>query len=68
MQDYGFVVCGSGSAASLAAARFSENLAVRALLIEARGSRDSSEVITSGKWQMNLGSERDWGFAAQPNP
>jgi choline dehydrogenase len=68
MQDYGFIVCGSGSAGSVVAARVSENLAVRVLLIEAGGSGDSSEVMSPAKWPMNLGSERDSGFAAQPNP
>ena len=26
------------------------------------------EVMEAGQWPMNLGSERDWSFQAQPNP
>jgi choline dehydrogenase len=50
------------------AARLAENPEVSVLLIEAGGSDDVPEVMTPAGWPANLGSERDWGFSAQPNP
>lgn len=41
---------------------------MRVLLLEAGGSDDVPEVMNPGRWPLNLGSERDWAFAAQPNP
>ena len=38
------------------------------LLIEAGGTDDVPEVLTPGQWPLNLGSDRDWQFVAQPNP
>lgn len=65
---YDFIVCGSGPAGSAVAARLAENPEVRVLLIEAGGSDDHPEVMNPGRWPQNLGTERDWAFAAQPNP
>ena len=38
------------------------------LLIEAGGSDGVDAVLDPAQWPANLGSERDWGFRAQPNP
>lgn len=41
---------------------------MRVLLIEAGGSDELPEVLEPTQWPLNLGSDRDWAFVAQPNP
>src|SRR6266404_2476212 len=65
---YDFIVCGSGSSGSVVARRLAENAKVSVLLLEAGGSDDMPSVMEAGQWPLNLGSERDWAFVAQPNP
>jgi choline dehydrogenase len=64
---YDFIVCGSGSSGSVVARRLAENPDVTVLLIEAGGSDDVASVTEAGQWPLNIGSERNWNFEAQPN-
>jgi choline dehydrogenase len=65
---YDFIVCGAGSSGSVVARRLAENPAVRVLLLEAGGSDELPAVFDPLQWPTNLGSARDWGFQAAPNP
>src|SRR5262249_12048736 len=65
---YDFIVCGSGSSGSVVAGRLAANSDVSVLLIQAGRSDDAPAVMEANQWFLNLGSERDWGFRAQPNP
>jgi choline dehydrogenase len=66
--SYDFIVCGPGSFGAVMARRLAENPDVSVLLIEAGGSDSLPEVEMAAGWPLNLGSPRDWGFAALPNP
>lgn len=65
--SYDFIVCGAGSSGSVVAARLAENPEVSVLLLEAGGSDEAASVIEPAQWPLNLGTERDWGFMAEPN-
>jgi choline dehydrogenase len=66
--SYDFIVCGSGSSGSVVARRLAETGRASVLLLEAGGTDDVPSVSEPGQWPANLGTERDWGFQAVPNP
>jgi choline dehydrogenase len=67
-RSYDFIICGGGSSGSVIARRLAENPDSQVLLIEAGGNDDAESVLDPALWPTNIGSERDWGFQAQPNP
>jgi choline dehydrogenase len=64
---YDFIVCASGSSGSVVARRLAENADVNVLLLGAGGSDELPCIMDPSRWFLNLGSERDWAFVAQPN-
>lgn len=66
--DYDFIVCGAGSGGSVVASGLASNPDIRVLLLEAGGDDEAETVLDPAQWPLNLGSERDWGFLAEPNP
>jgi len=65
--QYDFIICGSGSSGSVMARRLAENPQLSVLLIEAGGEDNVPSVNHPGQWFLNLGSERDWNFRAEPS-
>ena len=64
---YDFIVCGGGAAGCVIARRLAEDPAVSVLLLEAGGSDRVPAVLDATLWMSNIGSERDWGYKAQPS-
>ncbi len=67
-RQFDFVVCGAGPAGSVIAGRLAADQDVKVLLLEAGESDEVEQVMDPNLWVNALGTERDWGFIAEPNP
>jgi choline dehydrogenase len=67
-KSYDFIVIGCGSGGSVVAGRLAAESDADVLLLEAGGSDQVDNVRIPAMWPTNIGSERDWGYSANPSP
>src|SRR5262245_24040293 len=63
---YDYIVIGAGASGSVVARRLAEDLNKQVLLLEAGGDDLITNILVTESWFMNIGTERDWAFAAEP--
>lgn len=68
MDEYDYVIVGSGTAGSVLAHRLSADPSRRVLVLEAGYGRIPAEVDDSRSWFLLLGGQVDWGYQSVPQP
>ncbi len=68
MDQFDYVVVGGGSAGCVIAARLSEDLQNRVLLLEAGAADGPANMAVAPAWPSLIGSEVDWGYAISQQP
>jgi len=68
MEEFDYVIVGSGTAGSVLANRLTEDPDVRVLVLEAGGNWIPENVDVAPLWFTLLGSEVDWGYSSVPQP
>ena len=65
--SYDYVVIGSGSGGAVVAGRLASETDASVLVLEAGGTDQVDAVLNPLLWPTNIGSERDWNYAAEPS-
>jgi len=68
MDEFDYVIAGSGTAGSVLASRLTEDPGVRVLLLEAGDAWIPANVDVAPLWFTLLGSEVDWDYRSVPQP
>src|SRR5262249_7986586 len=68
-RSYDYVIVGAGSAGCVVARRLLDGTDAKVLLLEAGGSDEGVESIsTPPQWVENIGSRYDWAYRYEPSP
>ncbi|HEV7827757.1 MAG TPA: GMC family oxidoreductase N-terminal domain-containing protein [Pseudonocardiaceae bacterium] len=68
MNEFDYIIIGSGTAGSVLARRLTENQETRVLVLEAGGDWIPATVDAAPLWPALLGSDVDWGYQTVPQP
>ena len=68
MNEFDYIIVGSGTAGSVLAHRLTEDPGIRVLILEAGGEWIPANVDAAPLWYTLLGSDVDWGYQSVPQP